>query len=110
VNFTGLPGNRVQDAMATESMGPIYDRSQEHLGTSDLAIIFFRRQLLRMARDLEQGIEHPLLNDPTLFRARPVDIVTDEVNLGPLWDADREAHKAKIAAAAAAPAIEVAGS
>src|SRR5262249_24447649 len=39
VNFTGLPTNRVQDAAMTDSMGPIVDRSDEHLGTSDVAII-----------------------------------------------------------------------
>jgi phthalate 4,5-dioxygenase len=30
VNYTGLPTNRVQDAAVTETMGPIYDRTQEH--------------------------------------------------------------------------------
>jgi phenylpropionate dioxygenase-like ring-hydroxylating dioxygenase large terminal subunit len=95
VNYTGLPGNRVQDAMVTESMGPIYDRTREHLGTSDKAIIFFRRQLLKWALDLEKGIEPPLLRDPSLFRARPVDIVTDEPNLLPIWEADRAAHLAE---------------
>ncbi len=92
VNYTGLPGNRVQDSAVTESMGPIYDRTREHLGTSDLAIIFFRKQLIAMARDLANGIEHPMLNDPTLFRARPVDIVSDEPNMAPLWEADRLRH------------------
>jgi phthalate 4,5-dioxygenase oxygenase subunit len=91
-NFTGLPGNRVQDAMATESMGAICDRTQEHLGTTDLAIIAMRRQLLRMARDLEQGIEAPILNGPSLFRVRPVDILTTEPNLPPIWEADHSAH------------------
>jgi phthalate 4,5-dioxygenase oxygenase subunit len=104
VNYTGLPGNRVQDSMATESMGPIYDRRNEHLGTSDLAIIFFRRQLLRMARDLERGIEWPILSDPTLFRARPVDTVSEEPNLGPIWDADYAEHRVQTRQA---PAIEV---
>ena len=91
-NYTGLPGNRVQDSAVTESMGPIYDRTKEHLGTSDLAIIFFRKQLIAMARDLANGIEHPMLTDPTLFRARPVDIVSEEPNMAPLWEADRVRH------------------
>ena len=100
VNFTGLPGNRVQDSMVTESMGPIYDRSQEHLGTTDQAIIFFRRQLIRWARQLAQGIEPPILGDPALFRARPIDVITDEPNLQPIWDADRAAYLAQVAAVA----------
>src|SRR5206468_12626054 len=95
-NYTGLPGNRVQDAMVTESMGPIYDRRSEHLGTTDQAIIFFRRQLIRMARGLEKGIEPPILSDPTLFRVRPIDIVTDQPELEPIWQADRAGHLGKV--------------
>jgi hypothetical protein len=43
----------------TETMGAIADRSVEHLGTSDGAIIRFRRMLLKAARDLAKGIEPP---------------------------------------------------
>jgi hypothetical protein len=81
--------------MVTESMGPIYNRAQEHLGTSDTAIIFFRRQLIRWAKQLEQGIEPPLLRDPALYRARPVDIMSPEPRLEPIWEADRAAHLAE---------------
>jgi hypothetical protein len=89
VNYTGLPGNRVQDAMATESMGPIYDRSQEHLGTTDVAIIFWRRQMMRLARELEQGVEPQLLRHPEWFRVRPIDTVSSEPDFQALW-ANRE--------------------
>jgi nitrite reductase/ring-hydroxylating ferredoxin subunit len=95
VNYTGMLGNRIQDSAVTESMGPIYDRTHEHLGRSDQAIIFFRKQLIRMALDLEQGIEHPMLNDPTVFRARPVDITTDIPDMAPIWEADRREHLAE---------------
>jgi nitrite reductase/ring-hydroxylating ferredoxin subunit len=93
VNYTGLPGNRVQDAAVTESMGTIYDRSHEHLGTSDTAIIFMRRYLIRLARDLQRGIEPPVLADASLFRVRPVDIVTPESDLEPIWETDHAAHR-----------------
>ena len=53
-------------------MGRIYDRSQEHLGTTDRAIIRMRQLLIKAAQDLEQGIEPPGL-DPmfsyTLLRS-----------------------------------------
>jgi hypothetical protein len=91
-NYTGLPGNRVQDAMVTESMGPIYDRRREHLGTSDKAIIFMRSQLMRLAREIEDGGQPAILSDPSLFRVRPVDIVTEEPDLWPIWQADHAAH------------------
>lgn len=38
-----------QDRAVTESMGPIYDRSKEHLGASDRGIIRFRRLMLDLA-------------------------------------------------------------
>jgi phthalate 4,5-dioxygenase len=46
----------------TESMGYIMDRSHEHLGTSDKAIIRARRMLIDAARNLESGIEPPGLD------------------------------------------------
>ena len=37
--FSGIPEFWAQDAACQESMGTIYDRTQEHLGTSDLGVI-----------------------------------------------------------------------
>jgi hypothetical protein len=45
-------------------MGPIYDRSKERLGTTDVAIIRMRQQLLQAADRLQRGIDPPGL-DPT---------------------------------------------
>jgi phthalate 4,5-dioxygenase oxygenase subunit len=92
VNFTGLPTNRVQDAAVTESMGTIYDRSHEHLGTSDQAIIYMRRYLIKLAKQLQQGIEPPLMSDASLHRVRPVNINTDEPNLKTIWQQDHTTH------------------
>src|SRR5262249_2454041 len=36
LTYTGIWGVNDQDRAVQESMGPIYDRRQEHLGTSDL--------------------------------------------------------------------------
>ncbi|HLG74356.1 MAG TPA: Rieske 2Fe-2S domain-containing protein [Chloroflexota bacterium] len=55
MSFTGIPGINTQDVAVQESMGPIYDRSQEHLGTSDMAIIAARKLLLQAARDVQAG-------------------------------------------------------
>ncbi|SRR5712691_1052114 len=54
-SFTGIPGVNTQDIAVQESMGPIYDRTQEHLGTSDLAVITTRRLLLDAARAVQKG-------------------------------------------------------
>jgi phthalate 4,5-dioxygenase len=48
--YTGITGLNTQDYAVQEGMGPITDRSKEHLGTSDKAIIMARR-LLRDAVD-----------------------------------------------------------
>jgi nitrite reductase/ring-hydroxylating ferredoxin subunit len=62
-NYTGISGGAIpQDQCVTESMGDIYDRSAEHLGTSDKAIIRMRRMLIQAARDLATGIEPPAVD------------------------------------------------
>ena len=49
-SFSGFRGINVQDTIVQESMGPIVDRTKEHLGPADLAIVHFRRLMLAMAR------------------------------------------------------------
>jgi phthalate 4,5-dioxygenase oxygenase subunit len=49
-DFTGILGIPAQDMAMWESMGPIADRTREHLGASDLAIKRFRRQMIAAAR------------------------------------------------------------
>ena len=51
----------VHDSCATESMGPIYDRSKEHLGTSDKTVIAVRRFLLNAVKAFRKGAEPPHL-------------------------------------------------
>jgi phthalate 4,5-dioxygenase oxygenase subunit len=38
-----------------ESMGPISDRSKEHVGTSDVAVVAFRRLMVEAAREIAAG-------------------------------------------------------
>jgi nitrite reductase/ring-hydroxylating ferredoxin subunit len=59
VSFTGIPEFNSQDLMVTESMGPIYDRSEERLGTTDKAIIAMRAILVNAAKGLAEGQEPP---------------------------------------------------
>jgi phthalate 4,5-dioxygenase oxygenase subunit len=59
----------VHDQWACESMGPIADRTQEHLGQSDKAIAAYRR-LLRSAIDAtEKGGYPPIVFDATAAQA-----------------------------------------
>ena len=54
-NFTGIEGIPNQDAAVQESMGRIVDRSKEHLGSSDTAVIAFRKLLLKLVKEFEEG-------------------------------------------------------
>jgi len=69
--YTGIPGGRQQDRAITSSMGTIYDRSQEHLGTTDLLIIRTRRRLLEAVRGFtDAGATPPGSINPELYRVR----------------------------------------
>jgi phthalate 4,5-dioxygenase oxygenase subunit len=49
-SHTGMGGVSPEDIAVQESMGPILDRSKEHLGVSDTAVIRFRRMMLDSVR------------------------------------------------------------
>ncbi|MFQ6028123.1 MAG: Rieske 2Fe-2S domain-containing protein, partial [Dehalococcoidia bacterium] len=73
--FTGIKGINTQDLAVQESMGRIVDRSREHLGTTDRAIITFRRILLDLVKNFQKGVE-PLGVAPEAYRkVRAVDLV-----------------------------------
>jgi phenylpropionate dioxygenase-like ring-hydroxylating dioxygenase large terminal subunit len=55
--FSGIRGIREQDGAVTLGMGAIVDRTKEHLGTSDTAVIALRRMLIQAARTLQDGNE-----------------------------------------------------
>src|SRR5207244_8612077 len=56
--FTGMGKHfLIHDSCATESMGTIVDRSKEHLGTSDIAVIAIRKFLLQCVKALDRGQE-----------------------------------------------------
>ena len=58
-NFSGIKGILTQDMAVNESQGPICDRSIEHLGTTDIAIIAMRRMLVEATRSVEAGGDPP---------------------------------------------------
>jgi hypothetical protein len=70
-SFTGIRGIRQQDMAVTESKGPIYDRTHEHLGTTDSLIIRTRRKAIKIAKDLrDHGILPPGVDEPELYHMR----------------------------------------
>jgi hypothetical protein len=56
-HWTGLTGLEQEDAVISLSMGPIFDRSIEHLVPADRAVNSLRRLLLQAADRVEKGEE-----------------------------------------------------
>ena len=54
-SFTGIEGINTQDRAVQESMGRIVDRSREHLGPADKAVIQARRLLLQAVKTVGEG-------------------------------------------------------
>jgi nitrite reductase/ring-hydroxylating ferredoxin subunit len=77
MNYSGIPGVNTQDYAVQEGMGPVYDRTKEHLGTSDLAIISARRMLLKSIRDVQAGGD-PIGAFADSSRVRPAEMVLPE--------------------------------
>jgi phenylpropionate dioxygenase-like ring-hydroxylating dioxygenase large terminal subunit len=87
-DYTGIAGIHTQDQAVTETMGAIYDRTREHLGSSDAMVIRTRRRLLDAARALvEQGTVPPGVDHPEVFRQRSGGIILPE---GTNWVAATE--------------------
>jgi hypothetical protein len=49
-------------------MGSILDRTREHLGTSDRAVIRMRQRLLQAAHDVANGLQPPATDGALDFR------------------------------------------
>jgi hypothetical protein len=74
LTYTGIEGVNTQDHAIQESMGAIVDRSKEHLGTIDRAIIALRRLLLNGMDALERGEDPPGIS-PAYYRIRAIERV-----------------------------------
>jgi phthalate 4,5-dioxygenase len=73
-SYTGFHGFGIQDCGIQESMGPIVDRTREHLGTSDIHLVRLRRYMLRALKSLEAGEALPGM-DPAAYRKRTANFV-----------------------------------
>jgi hypothetical protein len=68
--FTGIEGVSEQDAAIQDSMGPIQDRTREHLGPTDVAIVEFRKLLMSSAHALQIGEEPKAAAAPSRYAVR----------------------------------------
>jgi phenylpropionate dioxygenase-like ring-hydroxylating dioxygenase large terminal subunit len=92
-SYTGLPSVFLEDQALTESMGTIYERTQEHLGTTDSMVIRTRRALIRAAEALrDHGILPPGVDNPGAYAQRSGGVVLPR-NVD-WFEATRELRKA----------------
>jgi len=75
--YTGITGLNTQDFAVQEGMGPICDRSKEHLGTSDKAIIMARRMLREALEAIDEGRQPPAADNPEVGQLRPAEALID---------------------------------
>ncbi|MBX5468251.1 MAG: (2Fe-2S)-binding protein, partial [Firmicutes bacterium] len=95
-SYTGIASLRAQDQAATESMGPIYDRTEEHLAVSDVMVIRVRRRLLQaLDRYQKDGETPPGVDQPAVYRVRSGGVVLPE---GADWIAATEALRTAVPA------------
>jgi len=88
-SYTGIHGVRQQDMAVTESMGTIYTRFREHLGTTDTMIIRTRRRLLNAAKAYrETGQPSIGVDNPEVYHQRSGDLVLPR-NVD-WWDGTKE--------------------
>jgi len=66
-SYTGMRGLGIQDCAVQESMGPLSNRTLEHLLICDTAIVKIRQLLLETLKDLAVGNPLPGI-DPASFR------------------------------------------
>jgi nitrite reductase/ring-hydroxylating ferredoxin subunit len=68
-SFTGIRGIPLQDQAIQEGMGPLLDRTLEHLASSDRMVMLTRRRLLDAALAFREKGELPeVLDQPALAR------------------------------------------
>ena len=102
-SFVGLGRSfQAHDKMATESQGRIMDRSNEHLGTTDRAVIMMRRQLLQGIEDMRAGRDPMFVErdgQPDALQEMVVlsqEVPADTDLLGGWWRAFESARRGKI--------------
>ncbi len=76
-SYSGIDGIPNQDAAVQEGMGTIVDRSPENLVASDRGVIHFRRLMLRLANDLQNGKKPEATQQPSIFNVRSVTCVLE---------------------------------
>ena len=88
----------VHDQWAVESPGPIYDRTQEHLGSADKGITAFRKSLINSIKLVAAGKSTPfkfgVKETPKLYGPMAIDTIVSVEDWQNSWKTlDRKTRK-----------------
>ena len=105
-SYSGIRGIRQQDGAVTGSMGPIYDRSHEHLGTTDALIIRTRRRVIAAAKALrDHGIVPAGVDEPDIYAQRSGGVILPRSV--DWWEATQDLRRAFVDRPELAPMAEL---
>jgi phthalate 4,5-dioxygenase len=90
--FSGVESIAIQDDSLQESMGPIQDRTREHLRLTDRGIVMARRKLIEAATALREHGVAPPGTEPQVQKVRSVATVLPQDQ--PFHEATRDALQA----------------
>jgi len=76
-SFSGIRGLNLQDVAIQEGMGPILDRSKEHLAQSDRGVILLRQRLFDAMAAVERGEAAPGADAKSHRNVRAADVLVD---------------------------------
>jgi hypothetical protein len=80
-SWSGFRGFEPEDGAVALSMGPIFDRSKEHLVPADGAVVHLRRILLDAAKRVQGGADPLALPD----LSKVVAVADTEIPQGARW-------------------------
>jgi hypothetical protein len=82
--YTGMGhGFQAHDVFATSSQGAVQDRTQEHVVSSDKAILAARKLIERAIRDVREGREPAhVVRDPSQNRFPHLQVISDLIPAG----------------------------
>ena len=85
--FTGLGTNfQVHDAFATESQGPVQNRTEENLVSSDKAIVAARKLILNGIKDVQEGRDpQHVIRDPKANAFPNLVVISDVIAKSMDW-------------------------
>ena len=93
--YTGIDtGVQTQDMAMVETMGPVSDRSKEHLGSSDNGIIQWRLALVDSVKEFVAGSEPPGIDPPAPYQR--IGSVAAIVDRGTSWTSVSWEHRDEI--------------